>query len=436
MRVLISLVLILISVSISRAEDHAYSYLSGEFSDIPQDIPADMIKTDMNGDTLAVVLIRTEVGDLSFKGNVFGDPLKSDNTHGFEYTVYMTDGSRSLTIQSKDFHQVVLSFPKPVKSNELWQVKVVGHEAQEADVIGSYDVDYTYDVIIQTDPFVELYIDEELIPDTCYNGSVCERDLEEGSHYITSKYKDYEYSQKIKVEHNGQYVDAGLGSNVTVKNGSDVTLWTYLYPHANLKSSKGSTFVFDGVLGQYVLEGKTNSVSFGKVSESVQIDPRSNYVFRLDEMVWYGFLNYYGTVSQPVGFNLSFCKNVGFFLSYCTDVISSIDTKYGEFDFFENEGNKVKNTSMTFSAGPMFRLWHKLYLQTGAGCAYYLSTSEPEILTADYKYKAGLSINAGLFLRVRAFMMGVGYVRQFVKDAYNPDISNQLSFSVGLAFGV
>ncbi|MDE6561808.1 MAG: hypothetical protein K2K75_10540 [Muribaculaceae bacterium] len=441
MRFVVILLLYIVSINVCIGQDNRYAHLSSDFvRNQPLRLPEDMIRTDLNGDTISVLIVRSEIDDLTFDGNVFGEPIKNYLADGIEYRINLLKGSKDIRIRSNDFHQVVIDFPYPIRSMELWEVNVKGVTAPEIRIAETGENDNTYAVTIFAEPFVQLYIDEDYTTGSYYNNNEYLKKLEEGAHYITSKYKDYEYSQKVNVKGDGQEIDAKVSGSVTVYNASQVEFKSIQSPEANYISGGGrDTYNYDGMLGRYVMIGKPNSISFGTVEKTINVAPRTHQIFRLDEMVRYGFILYHGTNLQPFGFNLSGCKDWGFYLSYCADAKSKINTTYGESDFYDsdngNQTHTIRSTSMTLSAGPMFRLWHKLYLQIGPGWAYYLSTSEPKVLTADYEYKSGLSLNAELFFRIKAFMMGVGYMRQFVKDAYNPNISNQLSFSVGIAFG-
>lgn len=420
-----------------RAQERGYSYLSGEIvSNTPKSLPESLIKTDLNGDTISVIIVRSDLNDLSFYGNVYGEPVKTKTAEGIEYVLNLTEGSRNLKIRSNDYHQADINFPKAIGSKELWEINITGIEAPQVSTVEVNDVDYSHNVRIAIEPFAELFIDETFSPKT---DSIS---LEEGTHYITSKYRNYKYNQKVNVKKEDLDIDARLGGTVIVKNSADIKFHAIQGSEAVRKkiTSHGNVFEFGDMVGRYIMEGTPNTISRRSVKKEIEVTPRSRHLYIIDEMVPYGFIFYHGTNVQPFGFNIAICKRFGIFASYSSDAKIKVKTKYGEIKFIESDSNSEsispRTTSMTLSAGPMVRFWHKMYLQVGIGWAHYLSTSEPKILTADYKYKSGLSANAEFIFRIKAFAMGVGYMRQFAKEAYNPNISNQLTISIGMAFGL
>lgn len=430
---LVSIALFLIAtVFAAMSQDKEYSYLSGKFVTItPKPIPEEYKDIDNNGDSISLVVVRSPIDNLMFEGNYLPSSSMSKMPQAYVYYMKMGKGSNKIVIRSDNFHQVEMIFPKPLGQNEMWEIDVEGiqNEVQIAEIA---EIENTFKVKISTEPFVELFVDNELISHE--NPHI----LEEGIHYIASKYGKYEYSQKINVNHKAMDVDANLGGTVIVKSAGKVEFESIDSPDAIPVNTKDGYYEFGSMVGCYRMEGKPNSLSLRLIKKQIEVDPRSKTVYRFDEMVPYGFLSYHGTHLQPWGINYAQCGNFGFFLSYCTDAISKIDTPYGKTEFIDSVNKKkdTKSTSMTFSAGPMMRLLHKLYLQLGAGWAYYLSTSEPNILTADYKYNSALSTNIEILFRYRSLIIGAGYVHQFVKAAYNPHIENQLAFTMGLAFGI
>lgn len=430
LRFMIALLSIVIASQISHAQEHIYSVLEMKFmTEEPSMLEESYVKTDAEGDTLSVVKVKTVLDNLTFVGNVFGQPNKVATSDGYNYYVYITEGSRSLTIRHDLYHQVSVKFPKTIAQKELWEIEVTGIEVQQGDIIQTSDDDNKYSVNIDTEDFTQLYIDEEL-----YRNKKGIQ-LAEGTHYVTVKYANDAYSKKVNIKENEQYVDANLGGLVTIKNADSVNIQSLNGPAPNLyDSEKKNTYEYNGMLGRYKLFGKAKLILINdEVEKEITVNSRTTTVLRLDEMVHYVFVMYHGSHLQPIGFNIGGCRNWGWFISYNQDIHDKMDTPYGETEFKggDDKSSTFRSAAMTFSAGPMVRLWHKLYMQAGVGWIYYLRTSEPKMLTADYKYKSSVSLNAELLYRRKQLVVGAGYVRQFVKNAYNPGISNQFSFSVG-----
>lgn len=446
MRSLFLSLMALMAFAVCQAQQAAYSVLECQLvSDDPEDLPEHLARLDHNGDAIACVMIWSPLNDLKFSNNVFEEVQKSGNDAGYVYLVNLINGTKSLTIRSDRFHEVELKFPHPVKSGELWKAEVGGKEAPKENIVENVNEDNTYRVHIQAEPFVNLYVDENLVSpygkaDTYSYPYVYTLDLEEGKHYIASKYNDEEYPVKLNVKKDGQTVDAMMGGTVIAKNAKDVRITAINGPEAHYKPGGGSsTYMYDGMLGTYYLEGRPSAISISRVKKRFTVGQRSKTVFRLDEMVSYMFLMWHGSVQQPFGFTLAGCKNFGWSFSYNTDIKSKIETPYGESHFYSEDSNggeskTIKNTAWGLATGPMIRIWHKWYLKVEGGFVRYLQTSEPKVLTADYEYKTALAIDAEFFWRIKALMIGAGYQKQFVKDAFNPNIENQLSFSLGIAF--
>ena len=428
------LLLAIIAGQMSHAQEPMYSVLEAKFTiEKPSKMADSYVKTDLEGDTLSVVKVKSTLDNLTFIGNVFDRPQKVSASDGYNYYVYITEGSRSLTIGHNSYHQVVVKFPRAISNKELWEIEVIGIKVQQGDVVQVSDDNNKYSVNIDTEDFAQLYIDEEFYPNKK------NIQLEEGTHYVTTKYADETYSKKVNVKENGQYIDANLGGGVIVKNASTIEITSIGNgPNPKLDNhEKKNTYEYSGMLGKYMLTG-TSKFAFIKnmVNKEINVGARSSTVLGIDEMVSFGFGMFYGTHLQPLGLKFGGCRNFGWFISCNWDRRGEIDTPYGETGFTQTDENGEESeistsTAITLATGPMFKLWRKLYMQTGVGWVLYLSTSEPQMLTADYEYKNGMSVNVELILRIRGFMAGVGYVHQFVKDAFNPEIANQLSFSIG-----
>lgn len=427
------LVLFIIAIVIACHPMYSQHLLTNGSPTYSKTLSPSEVKKDNNKKPMAEILVRSDIEGLVFNGS---------GVNGYEtidggYKVYLIDGYKSLSIEHPEYIKVDITF-SPLKGGNQYNGLIVKAEEKTQLQAQQQEIEKTYPVSILRDGFnSKVKIDNQIV----YGNNIT---LSEGEHFVNAEYNDATYSHTVNVKKNNQNIDAVLGGEIIVKNANEnltVTPVNSMYPDPNHQSTSGSKLTYDGMLGEYILDGKPNSLSFGHVKKKIRVDSRTKTVYRLDEMIDYGFSLYHGTNIQPFGVNLAWCKNFGFFLSFTSDCKTKIETEYGDAEFSrtDEEGEKktdYKATSRTLSVGPMFRLWHKLYLQVGAGWGNYLSTSKPKILTADYKYKSTLSANASLLLRIKTFVIGVGYVHQSAKDAYDPDINNQLSFTIGAAFGL
>ena len=136
MRRILFCLIVLTGCFVSYAQQAAYSKLKCELAlEKPGVLTENLVRLDHNGDTVACVMVRSNLGDLSFVGNIFEKPEKSVNLVGYSYLINLINGSKDLTIRSKKFHEGHVVFPKPVKSGELWYVDVEGLEAPEVNVV-------------------------------------------------------------------------------------------------------------------------------------------------------------------------------------------------------------------------------------------------------------------------------------------------------------
>ena len=428
-------VLLLIALSMIGAASYAqssYAHLRASLdAQEPQSLPEKLIKKDLNDNPASVVLVSSSITGLQFDGNV----MEAAESQGIDddsyiYYVYITAGTKRLTIKHNSYVQTIIEFPRTVGSCELWNMTVTGIDAQ--NLVEGEDVEYKRDVIIKIEPWARLYVDEALSHNV--------KSLEEGTHYIVSRYHNTEYSQKVNIQKDNQEIDARLGGEVVVKMAKELAVTPLpgtAAPAPNVVSDFGNLRTYDGMLGHYQLNGKPNVATLRTFKKIIEVDSRSHTVLNLDDTVPYMFLMYHATYPQYLGFELARCGKLGFFLSVCCDYIKKINTSNGVINFVGSDSDKTyKSTVTTVCAGPMFRLYRKLYLQAGAGWVKYLSTGEAGILTADSKYRNGFAANADLILRINSFSFGTGYKRMFLKDAYNPELVNQFSLSVGIALGL
>ncbi len=425
--------------AVGLAQNEKYSRLEAVvLSAEPEAVAPGLIKTDFNGDTLGVVMVTSPLGNLKFDGNVFGTPaapeMFMDGT--YVYTLYMLQGSIVLKIRSSEYHEAKVVFPDPIAPAKMWSVSATGIEAVKGDIAEIDSKEYVQPVGISADDFATVYVDEEIVP-----GVSAPIYLEEGTHYVTARYNNEQYEQKIRVRNKPLEVDARMGGSITVKNAKDIIIRAWGKAPQPVLVDKGNHVEYTGLLGEYSIYAKPKTLSIKSVKKDFKIDQRGSREFRIDEMVPYMFICYHGTHLQPFGFTVAGCKRVGWFLSYSSDAKTKINTPIGKvkFEGTDSEGNKtfkIRSTSYTLSTGPMFRLKRKFYLQVGGGLARYLSTSTPGILTEGYKYKTGISANLEFQFRIKGFFIGAGYTHQFVSEAYNPNIANQISFTIGIASGV
>lgn len=397
-------------------------------------VPDYMMETDINSDPTALVVVRSSLDGLDFSNNVVKvNKQVEDNGITFLYYVYLLDGTQKLDVSHDEYLHYEINFPERLKGNEMISDIIVAGERYDTQTAEIIDETGKHRVVIDYDDFATLYID---------NQKVANRDsvfLEEGKHDLKAEYGKYSYSPNVDVKGRVNHVDALLSGEVVLKGVYGSPMQSALtpkgnYPDAELKTSHKGSYTYGHVLGQYSLDEYASTHAW--VHKNITVDKRSHNVFRLDEMVGYLLVMYHGTHLQPFGLNIGYCKDFGGFVSWSTDLKWSVKTAYGKIDLKDKEGKDTfKSTAMTFSAGPMFKVFRKVYAQVGGGAVRYLRTGEKHILTGDYKYKWGGSACATIFYRFKNYIFGAGYTHQFVKGAYNPGLRNQVNFSIGWAKG-
>lgn len=396
-------------------------------------IPEQSKMLDHNGDPAALIEIRSQLDGLKFSNNV----IKVDSEKGYDaniYYVYVIDGTKKLQVNHDNYLNVEIDFPDPVRGDEMLTDIIVIGDMFDTDTVMILSETDTYPVNVRYDDFATLYIDNQQVEntDTVY--------LEEGLHSFTTKHGKYSYSTDVNVKRrNYNNVDPRVSGKVIVK-GLDykATEKTFIpygdAPTPNAMSDNGKSYKFDHMLGDYKLHATASTHAW--VEKNITVTPRSHNIFRLDEMVGYLLVMYHGTNLQPLGLSVGYCKDFGGFISWSTDIRTSIKTPYGRVEFKDKNGeDDFRTTAMTFSAGPMFKVVRKLYVQLGGGTVRYLSTGDKKILTSDYKYKWGGSACATLFYRYNNIIFGAGYTHQFVKNPFNTGWRNQVNFSIGWAKG-
>lgn len=409
-------------------------------------VPMDQQKLDFNGTPLAFIIVESPLSGLVFEGggvykNESGEVDMTVVPQGskYKYTVGMLEGYNDLTVKHNEYHQAVITLPSKTEPNNMWRVGVEGVEAVEAQTALIDVINTKYPVNLTLDTFSDLYIDE------VYNSRKPKViDLEEGTHYLSSRYDNQEYEQKIDVKSGKtNNLDMRFGGEIVVKNASSVEFPKEPIPLREIKH-KGDTYFFDNAYGTYTLKAKPAGLSVGSVRTSFKVGKRGKKTVWVDELVTYAFIMYHGTHLQPFGVGIGACKKFGFYASYSADAKYKVKTPYGDTHFTSTStyqgststSKTLRSTSMTFSGGPMWRVYRKLYLQVGGGGLYYLQTDEPKVLTPGFKYKWGWTLNADIWIRIKAFAMGVGYTKGNVKNAYDPNLKNQFRFSVGMAVGL
>lgn len=447
--VIAMLMCVLISF-IADAQKPTYAHLtSGPVRKSSQLLRASEAPTDINNDTIAVLIVSSSLDNLVFDGSGVGKDLsgkpivtKRHDKGIYEYTVGVLVGYDNVTVKHDKYAAVTVNLSSPAKPLEKWLVSITPVEAEHFETAKVRGGNKKYQVYLRLDSYSDIYVDEQPVKRSGGSKKTTV-ELEEGSHYITTKYKGKKTDQKIDVQKNGTTVDARFGGSVIVKNAKDVKLTGSDNPTPELIKHDGSTYEYDNMYGDYELYAKATGIKIGSVREKIFVGHRSDKTYYIDEMIPYSFALYHGSSAQPLGFSVGFCKQWGALFSFHVNIKSKINTVYGEAEIVsppkeDDEDGEVEksavSTQCTFSAGPVWRFYRNFYLHVGIGCVRYISTETPKVLDPDFKAKWGFSTNAEVMWRFRNFVIGVGYLHQFMDHPYDPNAQNQVTFSAGVAF--
>lgn len=391
------------------AKNQNYSHLEVESVDKSQrTVPDSIVKLDANGDKMAQIIVESPLDNLVFEN---GGLYKINNTPSvtkrqrgnlIQYTIDFLQDYDRIDVKHRDFVGTTIMLGSKAKPGEIWRVKILPVEAEEIETATVDDRDYKRPVKLKTDNFSKVYVDEQLVVESNSSRNAVIR-LEEGKHYIHSQYGNgKKYQQSIDVKKDNQEVDIRYGGEVDVTNAKNVSFTTYSNPKPMLMYHEGRTYVYDNLYGDYTLHAESNGTMVSKsVSKDFKIGSRGSKTFRVDEMVPYFFLMYSGTISEPLGFSMGVCKKWGWNLTFTSNVE-------------EDE----EDMQMSFTTGPMWRVYRKFYLIAEGGAVNYLKD--------EWAGEASLKF----MFRFRSFAIGLGYTKLFTDDID----SDLLNFSIGLAF--
>lgn len=443
---LISIVLaatLSVSAQYTGTVNQNYSHLEIEGVDKAQrTVPDSLVKLDANGDRMAQIIIESPLDGLVFEnGGVYKENGKTSHTKvkrgsQYQYTVNFLQGYDRMDVKHPEYVGTTIILKAKSQPGEIWRVKVMPVDAAEIETAQVDNSDFRRRVRLKTDNFSKVYVDEELLVER-NSPKNYEVRLEEGKHYIHSQYGNGKaYRQSIDVKKDGQEVDIRYGGEVTIKNGKDVSITSHASPQADLLNHKGNTWEYDNLYGEYTLRAKPTGIKIGSVTKTFNMSMRGKKTFYIDEMIPYVFLLYHGSVAQPLGLSFGFCQRWGFMVSYHTNIKTKINTIFGEAELI-NHADPDKSgsyaTQWTITGGPIWRFYRKFYLKIEGGGVNYISTSNPKILDPGFKKKWGASVSAELMWRFGNFMIGAGYMQQFVDKPFDPNIGQQFTFSAGFA---
>lgn len=433
----------------AQTEEPSYAHLKVESVESSQRmVPDSLVKLDHNADPIALLIVESPLDNLAFEdGGLFKDqgvPYVSKRQKGklYEYTVGFMQDYNTINVKHDKYAQAQIVLKDYAKPRQIWRVIVQPVEAAEIETAEVNNMNFKRSVIINTDNFSDLYIDDEYKSRNKSNRSL-NVELEEGTHYITSRYDGKKFDRKINVNKNGVTADARFGGELTVRNGKYVSFLNYGNPEPHEIEWKNTKKVYDNMYGEYYVTATSTDWIPREASKTIKIGSRQNKTIWVDELITYWFLMYHGTIAEPLGASIGVCKKFGFMISYCNNVMTKINTTYGmsnveQTSKDQNTGAETKGkwmgmTQITIAGGPMWRFYRKCYLGIEGGGVRYMSTKEHKIMDPDYEYKWGLSLSAKFLYRLKNLVFGVGYTMQAVKKPFDPGIANSLNFSFGLA---
>lgn len=106
------------------------------FEVAPMDVTAQQYaRLDLHGEKCAIVKVRVIAEDVSFKGNLIGEPVANPG----EYWVYLTDGTKRVQILSGSFLPFMYDFPEPLKGGLTYVLTL--QAPQTAAAIDPYIMD-------------------------------------------------------------------------------------------------------------------------------------------------------------------------------------------------------------------------------------------------------------------------------------------------------
>ena len=77
---------------------------------------ADIERLDLHKKKSALVKVSVDADSVNFQGNIVGPVTKN----GYEYSVYLSDGTKYLKILSPAFLPLLYKFPEPMESNATY----------------------------------------------------------------------------------------------------------------------------------------------------------------------------------------------------------------------------------------------------------------------------------------------------------------------------
>ncbi len=375
-------------------------------------------RLDLNDKPCAVLRISVpNSDDFIFEGNIIGNP---EYTKG-EVLVWMTDGSRSITIKSDKTGSLKFDFPDKLESNVVY--KLTFTQSKNVQMLNLN--------IIPSD--AQIYIDDTL--QTAVNGSLSIL-LEEGKH-------------KYRIEHKYYHTDEGY---FEIQASRATALTKKLKPNYGViqitskrelnsltigdKVYKDITTITDTLFtGTYPIIAKQEQLKKKLIVELG--DGKTENIkmkFRLDFFVL-GNMSAYKPSDGPdiylYGITLGLCGIQGGYLSI----------KYGQN--WSADGYS-RTTALTISGGYLRKINKWLYLQAGMGYsdAYWKTYESPNSSSSRYLEGGDLSgifIEGGTIFRLgKRFLLSLNYAQGFRKGNSSAFTrrGNSSAFTGGIGFAI
>lgn len=351
-------------------------------------------RLDLNDNPCAVLRISVPNSDaFIFEGNIIGNP---EYTTG-EVLVWMTEGSKSITIKSDQTGSLKFDFPDKLESKVVYKLTLT--QTKNVQMLNLN--------VIPSD--AQIYIDDT--PQIATNGLLSIL-LEEGKH-------------KYRIEHKYYHTDEG---NFEIQTSQATALTINLKPNYGViqiaskrklnsltigdKVYKDITTITDTLFtGTYPITAKQE---YAKKKLTVELgDGKTENIkmkFRLDFFVLGNMSAYkpnYGPDVNLYGITLGLCGVQGGYLSF----------KYGQ-SWSADGYNRL--TVPTFSGGYLRKINKWLYLQAGIGYSdAYWNTydSSHDSSSGNFtNYPHNIFIEGGAIFRLgKRFLLSLNYARGFGK---------------------
>lgn len=306
-------------------------------------------RLDLNEEPCAIIRVSVPNSkDFVFEGNIIGTP---QHTPG-EVLIWMTKGSKTITIKSEKTGSIKFNFPEKLERQVVYKLTLIHPEN-----IQMFRLDFA-----PTD--AKVYINDTLR--TALNGSLS-MVLKEGKHryrierkhHITEEGEFDMHSNHATVLTKSLKPNYGI-VNVTSNRTAKITIGDNIYKNTKHASDTLVAGKHQIVVQKQQLKKTVNIVTEEGKSQNIEIKFRPD-IFILGNYSIYkcyqgGSFNGAKNIANLYGLTLGFCKNHGGYVSY----------KMGEYDLYY-DSEKSSFIKIHISGGYLARINNWLYAQVGMG---------------------------------------------------------------------